>query len=336
VGLTRLARGAVVVLYALVFWALLPFALWVAARRVDRAFGWGAHPSWLGWLVGACGLATVVAAMRELWRHGRGLPVSAFPPATLVTAGPYGVLRHPIYAGYNLGVFGAGLAIGSPALVWVVAPLFLALWLVYAAVEERFLARRFGDAYAHYCREVGQFPRHVVTGGVRLLMYLQLFPSRVEGRDNIPRRGGVVLVGNHASYLDGFYMTIATRRQVQVLVTAEAFRKGIIRWLLRQARAIPVRRYRSEPEARGEMLRVLAEGGIVGVFPEGERTPLGQRQRSLAGSAHLIARLPYPVIPMGISGAYDVGPRWADVLRRRPVVVRVGRPIAWSADRDPA
>jgi len=336
VGLTRLVRGAVVALYALVFWALLPFALWRAAWGMDRAFGWSAHPSWLGWAVAACGVAIVIAAMRELWRHGRGMPVSALPPANLVTSGPFGVVRHPIYLGYNLGVCGAGLAIGSPALAWVVSPVFLALWLGYAAVEERWLVRRFGDAYAHYRREVGLFPRHVVAGAARLLMYLQLFPTRVEGRDNIPRRGGVILVGNHVCYLDGFYMMVATRRPLRVLVTAEVFRQGILGWLMKQCRAIPVRRYRSDPDARREMLRVLAEGGLVGVFPEGERSPLGGRQRSQTGSAHILARLPYPAIPVGISGAYDVGPRWADVLRRRPVVVRVGRPIEWSGEREPA
>lgn len=335
-GLTRLARGAVVAVYALVFWVLLPVALWVAARRIDRAFGWGAHPSWLGWPVAACGVAIVIAAMRELWRHGRGLPVSALPPGTLVTAGPYAVVRHPIYLGYNLGICGAGLTIGSPALAWAVTPVFLALWLVYASVEERWLIRRFGDAYDQYRREVGLFPRHAVMGGVRLLMYLQLFPTRVEGRDNIPRQGGVILVGNHTCYLDGFYMLIATRRPLRVLVTAEAFRKGILRWLMKELRAVPVRRYRPEPAARREMLRVLREGALVGLFPEGERSPLGGRQRSQAGAAHILARLPYPVIPVGISGAYDVGPRWADVVRRRPVVVRVGRPIEWSAGRDPA
>jgi 1-acyl-sn-glycerol-3-phosphate acyltransferase len=335
-ALRRPARAAVVALYALAFWALLPWALWVAARRLDRAAGWGTHPSWLGWPLAACGAAMVLAAMRELWRHGRGLPVSALPPATLVTAGPYGVVRHPIYAGYNVGVFGAGLAFGSPSLAWVISPVFLGLWLAYAAVEEHWLLGRFGDAYDQYRRDVGLFPRQAVLGAVRLLMYLQVFPTRVESGENIPRQGGVVLVGNHTCYLDGVYMAIATRRPVRVLVTAEAFRKGLVGWLLKELRAIPVRRYRREPAARAEMLRVLGEGGLVGVFPEGERAPLGGRQRSQPGSAHNLARLLYPVIPVGISGAYDVGPRWADVLRRRPVVIRVGRPIEWSAEREPS
>lgn len=334
-ALSRIYRAGIVGLYGLVFWVLLPLALWEGARRLDGQFGWRGQPSWTGWAVVAAAGALLVASMLALWRHGRGLPISALPPPVLVRRGPYAHLRHPLYAGFNLALFGAGLAAGSPALAWVVAPLFLPAWLAYAWWEERVLSKRFGAAYARYRRQVGLLPRFPVSFVLRIAMLLRLFPARVEGRQNIPPAGGVILVANHSCYLDFIFVVHATRRVVRFLVTAEAFRTRLLRWLLKQNCSVPVRRYRPDPVACREMLRILADGQAVAVFPEGERAPLGKRQSALRQSARILARLPYPAIPIGISGAYDVGPRWAGVLRRRPVTIRVGSPIDWTGS-DPA
>jgi len=74
---------------------------------------------------------------------------------------------------------------------------------------------------------------------------------------------------------------------------------------------------------------LLADGELVGIFPEGERSVLGDYQGALPPVADILARLPAPVVPVGLSGSYDSGPRWARHLRRRRVRVRVGPPIEW-------
>ena len=79
----------------------------------------------------------------------------------------------------------------------------------------------------------------------------------------------------------------------------------------------------------------MAEGAVIGIFPESERSVLGRYQGAQCQVASILARLPVPVIPIGLSGAYDVGPRWAGVLRRRRVVARIGEPVD-LADGDPA
>lgn len=328
----RLGRILVVAGYVAVFWVALPWGLWSAARGLDRWLDWSAPPRPLGWAVVAAGLGLLAWSMAVLWHEGGGLPVSALPPPRLATHGPYRLCRHPIYLGFDVAVLGAGLALGSPSLAWIVAPLLLPAWILYASLEERGLERRFGDAWRTYRRRVGMLsPRISVHWLGFALIRLGVFPCRVVGREHVPRRGGAVLVHNHACYLDFIFVGAATEpRRPAYLVTAEAFRSRLSRFLLRRGINVPVRRYRPDPAACREMLRLLSAGYLVVVAPEAERATLGRRQRPLEGVARILSRLPHPCIPVGISGSYDAGPRWAGVLRRRRVTVRVGPPVDLS------
>lgn len=325
--MSRLARAAVLAAYAVAFWGALPAGLWAAARALDARLGWSAPPRPAGWLLAAAGLGLVAWSMAELWRTGRGLPVSALPPLRLATQGPYRLCRHPIYLGYDLALLGVGLGVASPSLAWIAAPLLLPAWLCYAAVEERGLERRFGERYRFYRRLAGMLPRPGLQLPARALLGAGVLPCRVEGRERIPRRGGAVLVANHASYVDFLYLVAAARRRVCHLVTAEAFRRPLWRALLRGGVAVPVRRYRVDPRAARAVFRLVEAGELVAVHVEGERSPLGRLLPPLPGAARLLSALGVPLIPVGICGSYDVGPRWARVLRRRPVTVRVGPPL---------
>ena len=263
--------------------------------------------------------------------------MTALPPPRLATHGAYRLCRHPVYLGFDVAVLGAGLALGSPALAWIVAPLLLAAWMLYAAAEERGLERRFGDAWRSYRRRVGMLtPRFAIYWLAFAAIRLGALPCRVAGREHVPRRGGAVLVHNHASYVDFLYVAAAAApRRPVYLVTSEAYRSPLARFLLGRGITIPVRRYRAEPAACREVLRLLEAGHLVVVAPEAERATLGRRLRPLANVARVLSRLGVPCVPVGISGAYDVGPRWAGRLRRRPVSVRVGPPVDLSGP-DPA
>ncbi len=326
-AMSRLARAGVLAAYTAAFWVALPAVLWKAAQVLDAALGWPAPRRPAGWLLAAAGLGLVAWSMAELWRTGRGLPVSALPPPWLATRGPYRLCRHPIYLGYDLAVLGVGLGVGSPSLAWIVAPLLAPAWLLYAAVEERGLERRFGERYRFYRRLAGMLPRPGLYLLARALVWAGLLPHRVEGRERIPRRGGAVLVANHASYVDFLYLVAAAPRRVCLLVTAEAFRHPLRRALMKGGVAVPVRRYRVDPRAARAVFRLVEAGELVAVHVEGERSTLGRLLPPLPGAARLLSRLGAPIIPVGISGSYDVGPRWAGVLRRRPVTVRVGPPL---------
>lgn len=97
------------------------------------------------------------------------------------------------------------------------------------------------------------------------------YPLEQFGVENVPRSGPVVMVGNHISFIDGPLMAIASPRPVHVLTKIEMFEHPAMRAFLRFSGQIPVRRHESDVAAIRTSLRVLRDGGIVGVFPEGTR-----------------------------------------------------------------
>jgi 1-acyl-sn-glycerol-3-phosphate acyltransferase len=326
----RIQRLAVIAAYVVVFWGALPATLVWLGFAIDRALDLDPSPSLLGLVAVVAGLGLLIWAMAELRCRGHGLPISALPPPRLVVSGPYSLVRHPVYLGWNLAVFGLGVILGSLGLAFVVAPALVPAWILYARREERGLVSRFGHAYRRYQRQVGLFPWISLYQIAQILVRVGALPISVEGAVHIPKVGPTVLVANHACYLDPAFVVRATRRTIWFTTTAEVFRGGLIALLLRHLPAVPLRRYRPDPVACREMIRLLEEGEIVCLFPEGERTPHGRRQAPLDSVACMLARLPYPVLPVGIVGSADVGPRWSDSLRRRPVTVRIGTPVSLS------
>jgi prolipoprotein diacylglyceryltransferase/protein-S-isoprenylcysteine O-methyltransferase Ste14 len=131
--------------YAALFALLLPLLLIAWAARLDHLL---ALPTYgapvIGWPIVAVGVALMLAATRNLWVLGGGLPASPFPPKTFVTRGVYGVVAHPIYVGAVLASVGLSLATRSAAGLWIVTPtltLAIAAWVVgfeADATRERF------------------------------------------------------------------------------------------------------------------------------------------------------------------------------------------------------
>ncbi|HZC06264.1 MAG TPA: 1-acyl-sn-glycerol-3-phosphate acyltransferase [Ktedonobacterales bacterium] len=333
VALKPYKRYSTVALYVVAFWVALPLALVMAGRGLDAALHLALAPSAWGWALLIGGLAFVAWAALWLRIRGDGLPVSALPPPRLVVSGPYGLVRHPMYLGYNVALIGLALILGSPGLLILGGPVFLLGWVIYALIEERSLRRRFGAEYRAYQVEVAIWPRLPLYRIIQILVAARALPVTVEGRANLPR-GPYVIVANHACYMDPAFLSRLTWRPIRFLATAEAFRPRLFGWALRRSGAIPLRRYRVDSVACRAMLHRLAYGEIVGLFVEGERSPLGVYEGAMPRAAGIIARLGVPVIPVGINGDYDAGPRWSDTLRRRPVTLRVGPPIDFTG-KDP-
>lgn len=333
--LRALRRLIIITAYVVAFWVALPLVLIMLGRWLDTVLRLTLDPlPWWGWILLVSGLGFL--GWGALWLHikGHGLPVSALPPPNLVVSGPYGLVRHPMYLGYNVALVGLALILGSWGLFIVGGPLFLLCWVVYARYEERGLLRRFGAEYRAYQTEVAMWPRLPLYRIVQILVALRVLPVTVEGRAYLPRRGAYVIVANHACYLDPVLLSRLTWRHIRFLATAEAFRSRLLGWALRRSGAIPLRRYRIDPVACRAMLRRLAYGEIVGLFVEGERSPLGVYEGTMPRTAAIIARLGVPVIPVGICGSYDAGPRWSGLLRRRPVTLRIGPPVVFTG-KDP-
>ncbi len=128
------------ILYGALFILVLPVALigWTYGARTNVSLPALSSPAWGGATI-AAGFLLWMAGVLALHFKGGGLPMNAFPPPRLVTGGVYALIAHPIYVGFTLMLFGAGLAAGSAALLWLVAPVMglasAALWWGYERMD---------------------------------------------------------------------------------------------------------------------------------------------------------------------------------------------------------
>lgn len=165
-------------------------------------------------------------------------------------------------------------------------------------------------------------------GAFRLLM-TALVRLEVRGVERIPKRGPMIVVANHQSFLDPALVQVVCPRPLHTLTKSTQFDAPVYGWFLPRANAIPTRRYLVDAQAVRVVLRRLAEGEAVGIYPEGERSWDGALQPVRRGTMRLLLGAGVPVVPCGISGAYDVWPRWSRRIRRRRVVISFGEPMVW-------
>jgi len=135
------------ILYGALFVVVLPGLLIVWAVAAQPNVSLPAYGNALvGWALAAGGLGLMLAAMRDLWRLGGGLPMNAFPPATLVSGGTFHWIPHPIYTGFAALCLGVSMMAGSAAGLWLVTPsVVLGAAGLVLGYERLDLKRRFGD-----------------------------------------------------------------------------------------------------------------------------------------------------------------------------------------------
>jgi 1-acyl-sn-glycerol-3-phosphate acyltransferase len=148
----------------------------------------------------------------------------------------------------------------------------------------------------------------------------------------IPREGPVIIASNHASNLDpvvlGSWLVPAVGRRIHWLGKKELFDWPVVGWLARNGGVHPVDRAGTDVEAFRLAKRILDEGHILIVFPEGTRSPTGELQEGRDGVALLALRTGAPVVPIGIAGSHRVWPRGRTFPRPGGrVVMRIGAPV---------
>ncbi len=157
----------------------------------------------------------------------------------------------------------------------------------------------------------------------------------VEGRENLPSEGPFLLVPNHQSVLDPIFVQISVpRNDIYTLTKSTQFGSALFRWILPRVHGVPVRRFRVDPQAVRVVLRRLEAGQGICIYAEGERTWDGALQPLRRGTIRVLLRAGVPVIPCGVSGSFDVWPRWSRRLRRATVRIRFGEPMEFGAHHD--
>lgn len=154
-----------------------------------------------------------------------------------------------------------------------------------------------------------------------------LFRPWVKGLDNVPANGPAILVSNHLSFSDSIFMPLMVPRPVVFLAKSEYFTgkgvKGKLTALFfRLTNQLPMDRSGGAASASslGTGMEVLEQGGLLGIYPEGTRSPDAKLYRGKVGVAKLVLASGVPVIPVAMIGTDKVQP----IGRRLPNIRRIG------------
>ncbi len=143
----------------------------------------------------------------------------------------------------------------------------------------------------------------------------------VEGTENIPAEGGVILATNHISRLDTPVLGISCPRRVYGMVAEKYRAYPIFNWFLSMTDPIWVRRSEFDRGALLRSLEILKEGKVLGLAPEGTRSRTGALQPGKPGVAFIAARARVPIVPVGVTGTEEMMKRFRRFQRMRIHVV---------------
>ena len=164
-----------------------------------------------------------------------------------------------------------------------------------------------------------------------------VFRPKAFGVDHVPEEGPAILASNHLSYADWLFMPLTLNRRVTFVAKAEYFTSpGIKGWFQKKfftgAGQVPIDRSGANA-AEGAMksaMKILGEGDLFGIYPEGTRSHDGKLYRGKVGVARLALETKAPVIPVAVVGTDEIAPPGKKFGRFTRPVVRFGRPLDFS------
>jgi 1-acyl-sn-glycerol-3-phosphate acyltransferase len=164
-----------------------------------------------------------------------------------------------------------------------------------------------------------------------------LYRPWVKGLENIPVEGPAIFASNHLSFSDHFFLPLKVPRQITFLAKADYFNgPGLKGWLMaaffRGAGQIPIERSggRASEAALRTGMNVLKRGELLGIYPEGTRSPDGRLYRGKTGVARMALESGVPVIPVAMIGTHKVQPPGKLIPRFGKVGVVIGKPLDFS------
>jgi 1-acyl-sn-glycerol-3-phosphate acyltransferase len=177
------------------------------------------------------------------------------------------------------------------------------------------------------------FLKHILIGPwLRVL-----FRPWVEGLENIPAKGPAILASNHLSFSDSFILPLVVPRSIVFLAKSDYFTgRGFKGWFSRLfftgVGQVPVDRSggRASEAAIVTATRVLGEDSLLGIYPEGTRSPNGIMYRGKTGVARMALEAKVPVIPVAMINTYEIQPPGQLLPRLHRVGVRIGAPLDFS------
>jgi 1-acyl-sn-glycerol-3-phosphate acyltransferase len=153
----------------------------------------------------------------------------------------------------------------------------------------------------------------------------------MEGTEHIPASGPAILASNHLSFLDSIFLPAMIERPVFFLGKSDYF-SGWKRLFFEGVGVMPV--HRQGGDAGEASLRkgqeILDNGHLLGIYPEGTRSPDGRLYRGKTGPVRLALRTGAPIVPCAMIGTFEILPPGANIPKIRRVGIRIGKPLDFS------
>ncbi|MDO8567206.1 MAG: lysophospholipid acyltransferase family protein [Dehalococcoidales bacterium] len=166
---------------------------------------------------------------------------------------------------------------------------------------------------------------HYVGKALTRIALLVLASWHVNGKENVPRQGPLLVVANHLNLADPPIISTSLGRKAIFMAKQELFH-SLPGYFVRSFGAFPVRRGGFDRRALEEAQAWLGKGVAVVMFPEGSRSLTARLQPAFPGSALIASRVGVPILPVGITGTEKIkGSSWW--LRRPKITVNIGRPF---------
>jgi 1-acyl-sn-glycerol-3-phosphate acyltransferase len=164
-----------------------------------------------------------------------------------------------------------------------------------------------------------------------------IFRPKVEGLEHVPADGPAILASNHLSFSDSIFLPLVVPRRVTFLAKSDYFTSRGLKGRLKAGffkgvGQLPVDRSggRASQAALEAGLSVLKDGSLLGIYPEGTRSPDGRLYRGKTGVARMALEAGVPVIPCAMVNTFEIQPPGKVLPRVTRVVIRIGRPLDFS------
>lgn len=151
------------------------------------------------------------------------------------------------------------------------------------------------------------------TYGLYLVLFYRI--KMIKQKD-FKLKGPCLLVANHLNTFDGVYIQALVSKPIRYVISDGIFKNKYLRKAMSIVEFIPKKKFVSDTRTIKHILRVIRNGGIVGLFPEGRRSWDGQTVKISPATFKLVKMLKVPVISAKIRGAYFTEPRWSNSFRR--------------------
>ncbi len=164
-----------------------------------------------------------------------------------------------------------------------------------------------------------------------------LFRPWIEGLEHVPSKGPAILASNHMSFSDSFFLPLMVPRPITFLAKSDYFTGRGIKGLFSKAffagvGQVPIDRSggRASEAAIRTGARILSRGSLLGIYPEGTRSPNGLLYRGKTGLARMALEARVPIIPVAMIGTYEIQPPGVIKPRLRRVGIRIGPALDFS------